>query len=109
MKISYGKLRVPLQRIVKRDDGDHDVLACEVSIEVLGENFAAAYVEGDNSAVVATDTMKNIILRESLAYGGDTLDRDAQLAVGDLHAGMASSRWWAIRAISPSAVRSSVS
>ena len=74
MKITYGKLRVPLQRVVKRDDGDHDVLACEVSIEVLGENFAAAYVEGDNSAVVATDTMKNFILRESLAYGGDTLE-----------------------------------
>jgi urate oxidase / 2-oxo-4-hydroxy-4-carboxy-5-ureidoimidazoline decarboxylase len=74
VKISYGKLRVPLQRVVKRDDGDHDVLACEVSIEVLGENFAAAYVEGDNSAVVATDTMKNFILRESLAYRGDTLE-----------------------------------
>ena len=74
MKISYGKLRVPLQRVARRDDGDHDVLACEVSIEVLGENFAAAYVEGDNSAVVATDTMKNFILRESLAYDGDTLE-----------------------------------
>ena len=30
----------------------------------------------------------------------DALERDAQLAVGDLHAGSASSRWWAIRAIS---------
>jgi urate oxidase / 2-oxo-4-hydroxy-4-carboxy-5-ureidoimidazoline decarboxylase len=74
MKITYGKLRVPLQRVVKRADGDHDVLAAEVSIEVLGENFAAAYTEGDNSAVVATDTMKNFILRESLAYEGDTLE-----------------------------------
>ena len=74
MKISYGKLRVPLQRIARREDGDHDVLACEVSIEVLGENFTAAYTEGDNSAVVATDTMKNFILRESLAYDGATLE-----------------------------------
>ncbi len=74
MKISYGKLRVPLQRVAVRDDGAYDVLACEVSIEVLGENFAAAYVEGDNSAVVATDTMKNFILRESLAYEGGTLE-----------------------------------
>ena len=74
MKISYGKLKVPLQRVVKRADGDHDVLAAEVSIEVLGENFTAAYTEGDNSAVVATDTMKNFILRESLAYEGDTLE-----------------------------------
>jgi len=74
MKISYGKLRVPLQRVVKRPGGDHDVLDCEVSIEVLGENFAAAYTEGDNSNVVATDTMKNFILRESLAYDGGTLE-----------------------------------
>jgi urate oxidase len=74
VRISYGKLRVPLQRVVKRPDGDHDVLAGEVSIEVLGENFTAAYTEGDNSAVVATDTMKNFILRESLAYEGETLE-----------------------------------
>jgi urate oxidase len=68
VRISYGKLRVPVHRI----DGD-DVFACEVSVEVLGENFAPAYTEGDNSAVVATDTMKNFILRESLAYAGATL------------------------------------
>ena len=38
MRISYGKLRVPVHRI----DGD-DVLACEVSVEVLGDNFLPAY------------------------------------------------------------------
>jgi len=69
VKISYGKLRVPVHRI----QGD-DVFACEVSVEVLGENFAAAYTEGDNSAVVATDTMKNFILRESLHHDGATLE-----------------------------------
>src|SRR4051794_7059801 len=74
MRISYGKLRVPLQRVVAREDGRHDVLACEVSVEVLGDNFGAAYTEGDNREVVATDTMKNFILRESLAYEGDTLE-----------------------------------
>src|SRR3954452_6753667 len=74
MRISYGKLRVPLQRVVAREDGRHDVLACEISVEVLGENFGAAYTEGDNREVVATDTMKNFILRESLAYVGDTLE-----------------------------------
>jgi urate oxidase / 2-oxo-4-hydroxy-4-carboxy-5-ureidoimidazoline decarboxylase len=50
------------------------VLAAEISVEVLGENFVAAYTEGDNREVVATDTMKNFILRESLAYEGDTLE-----------------------------------
>src|SRR4051794_1712816 len=51
-----------------------DVLACEVSVEVLGENFLSAYTEGDNSQVVATDTMKNFILRESLTYDGASLE-----------------------------------
>jgi urate oxidase / 2-oxo-4-hydroxy-4-carboxy-5-ureidoimidazoline decarboxylase len=69
VRISYGKLRVPVHRIT----GD-DVLACEVSVEVLGENFAPAYTDGDNSNVVATDTMKNFILRESLAYDGASLE-----------------------------------
>jgi urate oxidase / 2-oxo-4-hydroxy-4-carboxy-5-ureidoimidazoline decarboxylase len=69
MRISYGKLRVPVHRI----DGD-DVFACEVDVEVLGENFLPAYTEGDNSQVVATDTMKNFILRESLAYDGTALE-----------------------------------
>jgi urate oxidase len=69
VRISYGKLRVPVHRIA----GD-DVLACEVSVEVLGENFLPAYTEGDNSQVVATDTMKNFILRESLSYDGAGLE-----------------------------------
>jgi urate oxidase / 2-oxo-4-hydroxy-4-carboxy-5-ureidoimidazoline decarboxylase len=69
MRISYGKLRVPVHRIT----GD-DVLACDVSVEVLGENFLPAYTEGDNSQVVATDTMKNFILRESLTYDGTSLE-----------------------------------
>jgi urate oxidase / 2-oxo-4-hydroxy-4-carboxy-5-ureidoimidazoline decarboxylase len=69
VRISYGKLRVPVHRI-ERDD----VFACEVDVEVLGENFAPAYTEGDNSAVVATDTMKNFVLRESLAHDGATLE-----------------------------------
>ena len=69
MRISYGKLRVPVHRI----DGD-EVLACEVSVEVLGENFLPAYTDGDNANVVATDTMKNFILRESLTYDGTDLE-----------------------------------
>ena len=69
MRITYGKLRVPVHRIA----GD-DVFACEVDVEVLGSNFAPAYTEGDNSNVVATDTMKNFILRESLQFDGSALE-----------------------------------
>jgi urate oxidase / 2-oxo-4-hydroxy-4-carboxy-5-ureidoimidazoline decarboxylase len=69
VRISYGKLRVPVHRIA-----DDDVFACEVSVEVLGDNFAPAYTEGDNSNVVATDTMKNFILREAAQYDGTALE-----------------------------------
>jgi hypothetical protein len=55
MRISYGKLRVPLQRVVARDDGRHDLLACEVSVEVLGENHTRDPAGEDGSRKVYTD------------------------------------------------------
>ena len=50
------------------------VLAAEIDVQVMGDAFASAYTEGDNSNVVATDTMKNFIHRESLAFDGSTLE-----------------------------------
>lgn len=68
-RISYGKLEVPVHRII----GER-LLACEVSMEVLGQGFLAAYTVGDNTAVVATDTMKNVILRRALEHDEPTLE-----------------------------------
>jgi urate oxidase len=45
-----------------------------VSMEVLGQGFLAAYTDGDNAAVVATDTMKNVILRHALEHDGAVLE-----------------------------------
>jgi urate oxidase / 2-oxo-4-hydroxy-4-carboxy-5-ureidoimidazoline decarboxylase len=83
--ISYGKLSVPVQcvgvtplrglpevpesRVRALDSG---LLALDVSMEVLGQGFLAAYTEGDNRSVVATDTMKNVILRHALEHDGAT-------------------------------------
>src|SRR5687767_10684276 len=50
------------------------VLAAEIDVQVLGEAVVAAYTQGDNSMVVATDTMKNFIHRESPAFEGSTLE-----------------------------------
>ena len=84
-RISYGKLEVPVQCVgVAPLRGlpeipespvralDTGLLACEVSMEVLGQGFLAAYTEGDNRDVVATDTMKNVILRHALEHDGAT-------------------------------------
>jgi urate oxidase len=82
-RISYGKLSVPVQRVgVTPLVGlpevpesplralDTGLLACEVSMEVLGQGFLASYTQGDNANVVATDTMKNVILAHALDYDG---------------------------------------
>ena len=84
-RISYGKLEVavqlvgvpPLRGLPPIPESpvralDSGLLALDVSMEVLGQRFLAAYTEGDNSNVVATDTMKNVILRHALEYDGAT-------------------------------------
>ena len=53
----YGKSAIRLVR-VDRGSGGHRVRDVTVAIALEGD-FAASYVEGDNSLVVATDTMKN--------------------------------------------------
>jgi urate oxidase len=50
------------------------LLAASIEVQVLGTAFMAAYTEGDNRLVVATDTMKNFIHRESSAFAGSTLE-----------------------------------
>lgn len=85
--ISYGKLYVPVYRMYARpmkgvkavpespfQDTANILFAAEVDLEVFGNNFLPAYTQGDNSMVVATDSMKNFILRESLNYQGSTLE-----------------------------------
>jgi len=86
-EVSYGKHGVPVYRVFAtplRDVApipessftgrDNNVLACEVDVEVFGEEFLPAYTHGDNTMLVATDSMKNFIIRESLAYPGATLE-----------------------------------
>ena len=64
---TYGKGRVRVMRVHRGDR--HEVR--ELTIQtMLDGGFAAAYTEGDNRTVVATDTIKNIayiVARENLA------------------------------------------
>ena len=86
-EISYGKRTVPFHRVHGTPllgvtpipespfTGRSNILvAAEVDIEVFGTEFLPAYTAGDNANVVATDSMKNIILKEALAYEGSTLE-----------------------------------
>ncbi len=55
----YGKSAIRLVRVI-RDPDRHTVRDLTVAISLEGD-FDAAHVAGDNSAVVATDTMKNTV------------------------------------------------
>ncbi len=50
------------------------LFAADVDVEVFGDNFLPAYTEGDNSMVVATDSMKNFTMSMALEYSGSTLE-----------------------------------
>jgi urate oxidase len=53
---------------------DNLLLAGRVTVDVFGDTFWAAYTEGDNSQVVATDTMKNFVYAQALEYRGATAE-----------------------------------
>ena len=61
----YGKSRVRLMK-VERNAPQHSVFEWNVEVWLTG-NFVSCFLEGDNSAILPTDTMKNTIY--SLARG----------------------------------------
>jgi urate oxidase/2-oxo-4-hydroxy-4-carboxy-5-ureidoimidazoline decarboxylase len=86
-EVSYGKRGVPVYRVFAtplRDlspipesaftGRDNNLLACKIDVEVFGDEFLPAYTHGDNTMLVATDSMKNFIIQESLAYTGATME-----------------------------------
>ncbi len=50
------------------------VFGVNASIEIGGKAFLPSFAEGDNSLVVATDSMKNFIQRHLADYEGSTLE-----------------------------------
>jgi urate oxidase len=86
-EISYGKMRVPVYRVYGQPlkglmpvpespflGRENTLFAAEVDIEVFGTDFLPSYTVGDNSMVVATDSMKNIIIRQALEFDGTTIE-----------------------------------
>ncbi|PYR39242.1 MAG: urate oxidase, partial [Acidobacteria bacterium] len=57
----YGKSRVRLVKVRRPHAGDpHDVVDLTIDVQLEGA-FDDVYVAGDNSACLATDTMKNTV------------------------------------------------
>src|ERR1700676_2948552 len=80
----YGKGDVIVYRL-HREEGR--VFGANVLMLLYGDAFWPTYTTGDNSRLVATDSMKNFIQRETLNYaGGDLEDYCRFLAVEFLDA-----------------------
>jgi urate oxidase / 2-oxo-4-hydroxy-4-carboxy-5-ureidoimidazoline decarboxylase len=70
LKTHYGKAAVS----VYRADEACNLFAAEVELVAHGDVFIPSYTEGDNSQVVATDSMKNFIHACALEFEGGSLD-----------------------------------
>ena len=73
----YGKGDVIVYRLNREGRtpaGQSAVFAANVTMLVYGDAFWPTYATGDNSGLIATDSMKNFIQRETLHYEGPDLE-----------------------------------
>jgi urate oxidase/2-oxo-4-hydroxy-4-carboxy-5-ureidoimidazoline decarboxylase len=72
-KSYYGKGDISAYRL-RRQGGTSPVFAANVKILLYGEAFWPTYAAGDNTNLIATDSMKNFVQRETFNYIGDDLE-----------------------------------
>jgi len=73
----YGKgdvIAYRLRRDRRRSDDKPAVFGASVLMLLYGDAFWNTYTEGDNTGLIATDSMKNFIQRETLNFDGDDLE-----------------------------------
>ncbi|GFN33667.1 factor-independent urate hydroxylase [Paenibacillus xylaniclasticus] len=75
----YRTYATPLQGVTPIPEsayvGDDNVIfAWNVNVALGGEAFRSSFVDGDNALVVATDSMKNFILRHAANFEGSTIE-----------------------------------
>src|SRR5262245_36254725 len=58
-RTAYGKSRVRVVRVTRRADR-HELVDLTVAVRFQGD-YDSSYTEGDNTAVLPTDTMKNTV------------------------------------------------
>ena len=73
----YGKGDVIVYRL-NRDgvvsEGKNPVFGASVLMLIYGDAFWPTYTTGDNTGLIATDSMKNFIQRETLNFAGDDIE-----------------------------------
>jgi urate oxidase/2-oxo-4-hydroxy-4-carboxy-5-ureidoimidazoline decarboxylase len=67
----YGKGDVTVYRLNRPEES---MFAANVTLLLYGDAFWPTYTAGDNTSLVATDSMKNFIQRETLNFTGASLE-----------------------------------
>lgn len=70
----YGKGDVLVYRLERTGNSPRPVFGANFKMLVYGDAFWPTYTTGDNSGLIATDSMKNFIQREVLAFPGNDLE-----------------------------------
>jgi len=70
----YGKGDVIVYRLHRTANTPPPVLGAKVKMLIYGDAFWPTYTSGDNTGLIATDSMKNFIQRETLHYAGGDLE-----------------------------------
>ena len=78
----YGKSRVRLMRVTKHTS-HHDLDDWTVEVMLTGD-FAEVFTEGDNTRILATDTMKNTVYFLARRSGAGSMEAFAQELVDHL-------------------------
>lgn len=73
----YGKgdiIAYRLHRDANQAPGENPVFGANVKILIYGDAFWPTYTTGDNTGLVATDSMKNFVQRETMNFAGYDLE-----------------------------------
>ncbi len=72
----YGKGDVIAYRLHRTGgvEGRSAVFGANVLFLIYGDAFWKTYTEGDNTGLIATDSMKNFVQRETMNFGGHDLE-----------------------------------
>ncbi len=73
----YGKGDVLVYRLYRNESrpaGQSAVFGANVTILIYGDAFWPTYTTGDNTNLIATDSMKNFVQRETMNFAGGDLE-----------------------------------
>mmetsp|Transcript_8387 Transcript_8387/g.8556 ORF Transcript_8387/g.8556 Transcript_8387/m.8556 type:complete len:328 (+) Transcript_8387:33-1016(+) len=70
----HGKGRVRLVKVVRQADGFHDLIQLNIQILLEGDAVTTAFITGDNSNVVPTDTCKNTVYCLAKAHSFESIE-----------------------------------